>query len=404
MIRIPIPMIRLFVISATVFEVLMFNVCVAGQAEISLGEIVRRVKEDNPEIKALTQKYLSTKQRIIGVRTWEYPQVGVEYKTELMGLVSQAVPFPGKLSLKRRVVESEVRIAEHELRAKIGEVVAETKKLYWEYFLTQKMIEIYQENTEIMERFLNIAKAQYTVGKVAQTDVLKANIELAEMEKMLIILKQKETSIQAKLNALSNRDPDTPLGKTERPQQEEIKYGFEELRKMGLSNRPELKMEEFKYERNSLKLDLAKRDWYPDIMFSVKFGEMSDVTYMLQAAIPLYYKKQVSVIQTMDKEKEMTEWELQTIKIDTIQKIKDLLSKYESEEKAILIYETTILPLAEQTLKITETGYRSGKNSFLDLLDSQKRYLGHNIEYYVRLVESQVARIELERVLGVDLD
>jgi outer membrane protein TolC len=67
-----------------------------------------------------------------------------------------------------------------------------------------------------------------------------------------------------------------------------------------------------------------------------------------------------------------------------------------------MIYETTILPLAKQTLEIVEVSYRVGKNNFLDLLDSQRKYLDYNINYYKLITEKETIIAKLEQVVGID--
>lgn len=372
---------------------------------VSLYELIRKVKENNPEIKALKEKYLAARQKITTVQTWEYPQLGFESRgDEKMYSVSQMLPFPGKLSLKGKVTKNESKITEQELNSKIREVVAATKKFYWNYWLINRIIEIYQENIDLMKRFFDIARTQYTSGKVSQTDVLKANTELAEMENMLVILEQEKISVQTELNALLNLKPETPLGPPVQPEIKEIQWTFEELENIALKDRPELKAKEFLASRNAAAVSLARREWYPDIMSGIKFDNMSnDKTAMVQISIPLYYKKQSSIVETMKKEKEMADWELQTTKISTLKELKDLWVKYQSRKKSVQIYETNIIPLAEQTLKIAEIGYLASKNDFLDLLDSQKRYLEYKISYYKYLTEKEIFLSELERVIGINL-
>jgi len=391
-------------ITIIVFLITVIRFC-ETEEKISLDLMIKEVKENNPEIKMLHNKYLATKQKITTVKTWEYPQLGFETSnTEQMYSISQMLSFPGKLSLRGKVAENESKITEQELNSKIREVVTMVKKTYWSYWLIDKTIDIYQENIDLMKRFLNIAQTQYAIGKVTQIDILKANTELVEMENMLVTLEQEKTSVQAELNALLNRKPEIPLGKPVQPEQKEIKYTYEELENITLKNSPEIKSKEFLYQRNISAVNLSKREWYPDIMSGMKIDNMSNRTFMAQIVVPLYYKKQSSIVEMSKREKDIAEWELQTTKITTFKELKDLLAKYESRKKSIQIYETNIIPLVKQTLKITETGYKIGKNDFLDLLDSQKRYLEYNINYYRYLAEKEIFLSELERVVGIDFE
>lgn len=391
-------------ITVIIFLITVVIVCEAEE-KITLDQVIKQAKENNPEIKMLQEKYLATKQKIAIVKTLDYPLVGFETSgAEQMYSVSQMLPFPGKLSLKGEVAQNESKIAMQELNSKIIEVVAMVKKIYWDYWLIDKIIEIYHENIDLMKRFLNIANTRYIVGKTTQIDVLKANTEVAKMENMLVMLEQQKISIQAELNRLLNRFSQAPLGKPEQHKHKEIEYTYEELEDIVLKNSPEIKAKEFLYQRNVSFLGLSKIEWYPDIMSGIKIDNMFNKTFMVQIAIPLYYKKQSSIVEMSKREKEMAAWELQTTKINTLKKLKDLYSKYESYKKSLQIYETSILPLAQQTLEITEAGYRAGKNNFLDLLDSQKRYLEYNIDYYKFIVEKQKVLADLEQIVGINLE
>ncbi len=192
-------------ITVIIFLITVVIVCEAEE-KITLDQVIKQAKENNPEIKMLQEKYLATKQKIAIVKTLDYPLVGFETSgAEQMYSVSQMLPFPGKLSLKGEVAQNESKIAMQELNSKIIEVVAMVKKIYWDYWLIDKIIEIYHENIDLMKRFLNIANTRYIVGKTTQIDVLKANTEVAKMENMLVMLEQQKISIQAELNRLLNR-------------------------------------------------------------------------------------------------------------------------------------------------------------------------------------------------------
>jgi len=392
-----------YFIACIIILILLFNFCKAEE-KISLDVVIKEAKENNPEIKMLQNKYLAAVQKITAVKTWEYPQLGVETNgSEQMYFIYQMLSFPGKLSLRGKAADYESKIIEQELNSKIREVVAMVKKTYWNYWLINKTIEIYHENIDLMRRFLNIANTHYAIGKVTRIDVLKANTELALMENMLVMFEQDKVSTQAELNALLNRPAETPLGKPEQPKQKEIKYTYEEIENIALKNNPEIKSKEYLYQRNISALSLSKREWYPDIIAGLKIDNMSNRTFMAQISVPLYYKKQSSTVEMSKKEKDMSEWGLQATKINTLKQLKNLWSKYESIKKSIKIYENTILPLAKQTLEITETGYRVGKNNFLDLLDSQRKYLDYNINYYKLITEKETIIAELEQVVGTEL-
>ncbi len=396
-----------FKLFCSLLLLILVNSLFAQLPPLTLQEVVKEAKENNPEIKALREKYLATKTRIIQTKTWEYPQAGVGLSrisdSEGMFSFTQMIPYPGKLSLRGEIAEKETSIAEENLRAKELEIMAKVKHSYWMLFFVNKTIEIYRNNIELMKQYTKIAETEYTAGKVTQIDPLKANTEIAKMLNLLVILEQEKGSAEAMLNALLNRPPDKELGAPEEPKERKLNYAYKDLEKLALEKRPELKKQEFFLSRNRSALTLSRLEWYPDIMSGFKVGTMGSWEGMLSANIPLYTRKQRAMIEEMSKEKEMAEFELQAMKIMTLSEIRDLWLKYDTRNRSAEIYRTNIIPLAEQTLRISEASYRAGRNSFLELLDSQRVFLENQLEYYRALTDREHYFTELEQVVGIDL-
>lgn len=370
----------------------------------SLESLLNKAKKQNPEIIAIENKYRSLRAKINEEKSWEYPLVGVEFsKTETMFSVNQMLSFPGKLSLKGDIAVSESKATEQMLISKIRDISAEVKKSYWLYWFLEKQIEIYRENIQIMRRFLNTAKTQYAVGKVTQTDVLKSSIELSEMEAMITMIEQEKNMVIFELNKLVNEPPTTTIGKPVKPQLPERELSYAEIEEIALKNNPELRAKEFDYKKSDYVLKLAKLQWYPDLMAGVKFGEMTTPIYMLESSIPLYFGRQKALTESSEKEKEVYLWEVAAVKSELRKNIGELIVKYQTHLKLQNIYKESIIPLSEQSLKITEAGYVAGKNDFLDFLDSQKNYLDHKINYYRHIFESGVILAEIEKISGIDI-
>lgn len=378
---------------------------VRGGETVRLEQLVNEAKENNTEIKALTQKFLASKQQPVIAMTWEYPQVGFEKNDrEEMFWASQMFPFPGKRSLMGSVARYDSKIAEQELNSKTIEVVGRVKKAYIGYWLTEKTIEIYGENIDLMKGFLNVAKTLYAVGKVTQADILKASIKLSEMEKMLVQLDTVEKRMfQSELNTLVNQPPETPVGRTEKPSWRELNYKYDDLKNLVLENSPEIKSKFIAINKNADALSLSKLEWFPDIMAGVKTDNMSNSAYMAQFAVPIYFQKQISSVKMARREKDASEQELKFAQNAALEKLRNLSAQYEAAKKTLTIYETSILPLAKQTLEITGSGYRAGKNTFLDLLDSQEIYLNYTIDYYKQLAQKEMSFIGIENLIGITL-
>jgi cobalt-zinc-cadmium efflux system outer membrane protein len=71
---------------------------------------------------------------------------------------------------------------------------------------------------------------------------------------------------------------------------------------------------------------------------------------------------------------------------------------------AIEQLQKSIIPLAEETLAVTEQGYRSGRFSLLELLDAQRSLIDLRSQLVANAAAYQLHVIEIERLLGGPAD
>ena len=72
-------------------------------------------------------------------------------------------------------------------------------------------------------------------------------------------------------------------------------------------------------------------------------------------------------------------------------------------ERFIELYRTSVLPPAEQSLKVTESSYRADREDFLNLLDSVRTLLDFRLEYYKYIAQYHQNLSTLEKISGVEL-
>jgi outer membrane protein TolC len=88
---------------------------------------------------------------------------------------------------------------------------------------------------------------------------------------------------------------------------------------------------------------------------------------------------------------------------ETLSRIRALYFELETAKEQIDLYEFSLLPQAEQTLKASEVGYLAGKVDFLALLDSERMILTIKNGYFKILAELGKSFARLERLVGEDL-
>ena len=387
-----------------------------------LPELIQEVLARNPELMAARRQWeaatnritqaLSLDDPILSVQLWNFPQNFNVMQTQnnIFGL-AQNLPFPGKLALKGNVASRSAEMTEQAVRAKERELVARLKQAYYDLFLAQKAVQIHHEQVELVRQFVEIANAKFRAGKGSQADVLKAQVELSMLFQHLPVLEQRRETAEAMLNTLLDRDPASPLGLAQEPAQLPLETPIDDLHRLALNDRPELKAAELDVQRNEQSHALAQRQYYPD--FNVAFQRFQNFhadngfgAYVAMS-IPFAFwtkPKYDAGVQEAAAAVAVARAQQQTVENLTRFQINDLLAKLRATDQMATLYRTTILPQAGQSLEAAQVGYRAGKAGFLDLIDAQRAWRGFQLEYFTALVDRQHRLAELEQVVGITLD
>ena len=390
--------------------------------KLVLPDLIQEALVRNPELVAARKQWEAATNRIaqarslddpiLSVQLWNIPQPfkATQADNTIFGL-SQNLPFPGKLALKGDVASRSAEMTEQSVRAKERELVARLKQAYYDLFLAQKAVQIHHEQVELLRQFVAIANAKFRGGMGSQADVLKAQVELSLLLQHLPVLEQRRKTAEAMLNTLLDRDPALPLGLAQEPAQLPLEESVDNLHRLALNDRPELKAAELDVQRSEQSRALAQRQYYPD--FNVAFQRFQNFQAndgfgaYVAMSIPFAFwtkPKYDAGVQEAEAAVSVAQAQQHTLENMTRFQISDLLAKLRATDQVATLYRTTILPQAEQSLESARVGYRAGKGGFLDLIDTQRAWRGFQLEYFKALVDRQYRLAELEQVVGVTLD
>ena len=391
---------------------------------VSTGTLVLKdalaiAQKENPEIVAARKKWEAAKARITQAWTPDKPRLDIERMYAPRGeniisnaeekniAITQELPFPSTLYLKGRLARKESDMAEAAFRSKERDVLSRVKSAYAMLYFSRHAIHVFEENTDLMRRFSKVAESKYAAGKASQGEVLKAQVELSKMQNMLITLGQEKETNQAMLNTLLNRDPQTEMGIPEDPSSPSMKEDLQQLQAQALKTRPDLQESALGVERTGTAVGIARSDYLPDLMLQYRRRDMMNGPDSQDAivgfSIPLWFWKQGAMVKEAKADREMAQAEYQTMKNMTLYDVKNLFVKVQTAQRLIDLYQTSVIPQAEEALKVAESGYQSEKSSFLDLLDSSRSLLGFRLEHYQYITDYEIALAELERAVGSDL-
>jgi outer membrane protein TolC len=411
-------------LSGIVFALILYSSAAwAETPRLSVEELVKEAMQNNPEILAAQKRWDVFKARVPQASALEDPMLGFgvvnlptnfSFKDEDMTMkefsISQKFPFPGKRPLMKEMAEKEAEAVHSEISGKVHQVIRDVKAAYYELSHVYRASEVTQRNKKILEDFAKIAETRYSVGEGLQQDVLKAHVEVSKMVDELLMLDQRKRALEAKLNLLLDRSPETPLGEPEEVVFRKISASTGDLQNMAVDMNPTLRGMKKMIETREKALALAKKEYYPDFNVRFAYGQRDNgpdikrkdmLTGMVEINLPIFYKsKQNQKVAEAQAELRSAEAQYRAMKNEVLSMITDMDSMIHRSERQLDLYRTGIIPQASVQIQSSLSAYRVNKADFMTLLDSQMTLFKYELEYHQALTEYERNVANLGAVAG----
>jgi outer membrane protein TolC len=344
------------------------------------------------------------------------PQFSYEYWTKQSDLqmkqnfgIMQMFPWFGKIDARTEAAAKSAEAAQQKYQAARLALFKEVKEGFYEYVYLAKATEIAMENLELLRHFEEVARTKYTAAQAGQPDVIRAQVELARMEYVLRSLEQLREPIVSKLRSALTLPPDTNLPWPKQEQFEAMPLDYEQLVTLLVQKNPELAGLNFEAMAARSRIELAKKNFYPDIGVGVMWENMDKpgrdgVAMVFQMNLPLW-RDSYSAGQ---RQAQAMAASIEHQKIDTentlLAKAAQSYYDYNDSIRRIRLYRDTLIPKGEELLQASETAYKAGTIDFLSLIDSQRLLLDYYLSYQRALADNRQKLAELEMLVGTELN
>jgi outer membrane protein TolC len=394
-------LIRLF---AFLLCILIFPVLSsADESVVTLKELEAEASANNPGIRMAEQKALSGKERSSAASGLPDPMIGYMRENEggltssMSGpddmegyVVTQMIPFPGKLSSKGNAARKQAELLSENAREMRLRVLSELRKAYYDYYLAHRSLQILEDTKDLMKNLQRIAETRYSTGQGSQQDVLRAQLEVSMLLDRIAEQEQKKESRVAEINALAGRNPLASLGRPADVFPASLTMTQEEMSSMALSHSPVLAAKQRMVEQSQFELSMSKREYLPDITVSAGRFTRVDMPNMYQGSIeltiPLYFWNKASGVRAAKADLNSARYDYDAQKLATVARVRDLYSMARTAEHHLHLYEAGIIPQARLSLQSATSNYQVGKTDFMALLDSENVLLKYQLMQQEELV------------------
>lgn len=343
--------------------------------------------------------------------------VGQEAMTQNQVGLRQVLPFPGKLSLAKAASEFEARAAGSSVEEMQLLLVRNTKSSWWQLFYLDRTLDVIQSNQDLLRQFVQVARTKYEVGDGLQQDTLLAQLELSKLieQEIRLIAVRRNQAIQ--LNVLMDVSPGEVIVMPVNVSMDLPTLDNESLLYSRAQDvRPVLEQEENSIGAAQARLDLAKKQYYPDFKLGVTYGDRSGdnplprggarsdfLSVMFSVNLPLYHKRKLDrAVSQRRLELRQSNDALRNQWGVVRSEIARASTDYQEARELFDLFKTGIIPQARQTVSSMLAGYQVSEVDFLNLVRSQVTLLNYEVQYWKTLTDANQALARVIAAVGED--
>ena len=392
----------------------------AGRDELPLDELVAAVKARNPTLQAALAAWNAAANKYPQAVALDDPMFQSMYApvswnaaSDVQGSyylgIAQKFPWSGKRELRGNQANWEAAAASFDAGEVQLRLTEAARMAYFDFYLNQRERELNASNREALSRFRDVARSKYEANQVSQQDVLQADVELAQFEQRQIDLIQDQTVAIARINTLLHRRPDLPLPAPPR------KLSVVEdlppvagLREWAVGNRPELQASAARVQSEKSAVALACKEFYPDFEAMLRYDRFwtdheQQPQLGLNMNVPLNQSKRRAAVQE-------AMWRVHKMQAeydqaaDTIRgEVQSAYARVQGSRRKVEVFESKILPAAQDNLHAAQSGYEAGTVDFLRLIEAQRQLLDLREKYQMAVTDFHRRAAELSRAVGQDV-
>jgi outer membrane protein TolC len=391
-----------------------------------LTDLLIEAEKNNPQIQAAKHGWESAKQIPSQVATLPDPQVVLQqtnvgsprpfagYTNSDFAYIgvgfSQDLPYPGKLRLRGEIAQKDADATQQKYESLRRAVLAAVKMAYFQLGYLAKREKVLDEDAQLLQQVEQAAESRYRNGRGNQQEVLQAQLERTKLLREMNMNQLEQGKVQAELKSLLNRSQTSTDIETAELSESTPAYNFDQLLAEAKANNPDLAGMQKMVERQSLQVDLAKKDFYPD--FNVQgMWQRTDPSqfrayyqFTVGMRIPIYRsrRQRPELAQAeADRDRAKSEYEMQSQQ--TAFQLRQQFLTAEKSAELLKIYRQGLIPQARAELQAGMAAYQSNRQDFQALLASFLDVLKLDEEYWQTLSEHETALAQIEEVTGVTL-
>jgi outer membrane protein, heavy metal efflux system len=383
----------------------------------AIDALVITAIENTPELIAARAAVEAARRRIEPASTLGDPSLSTTYQNDgrslslgkaegsFFGLMlSQPLPWPGKLALAGRTAASEAAEVESGTLGRAALTIeARVRNAWYDLVLARALDRLVEERRDTARQIEATTRNRYSTGLAVQQDVLRAQVELARIDELKATQRAAIASRLAELNRLVGLPQDAALDTpADLPGTTALSSDRGWIASV-LSRSPEAAAARQGNETQRLGVQMAKKNFFPD--FVVSGGSMYRGNFAMGPmwqvgvgiSLPVWVNKRQQN-QLAEAQARVAESMAQTDVIgrELELRTRERIAQLETTNEIAVLYREKIVPLDELSYESALASYQAGKVPFITVFEAVNVLYSDRASYLGRLAEAAKWRVAID--------
>ena len=332
---------------------------------------------------------------------------------------SVAIPLytGGKIENSIAASEYGIDVADLTLEATKQNIRYQTTAAYYNILQNRNLIQVRQEAVDTLAAHLKNVNAQYTVGTVAKSDLLRSQVELANAQQNLINAQNNYDISVATFNNIVGLPINTIVNASDELTYTKYELSLPACTEYALYHRPDGLAADRGVKAAEAQMNAAKSGWQPSLTAQVSRNlggdgpfktngsvDNNSTTYGVVATWNIF-DNGITEAQVAQKKAALKKAQQEALAMDDkIQlDVQTALLNLQAAEKNIQTTKVAV-DKAQEDYKIAQVRYSAGVGTNLDVMDAEQALITAQTTYITALYNYNTSKASLDMAMGIKVD
>ena len=335
-----------------------------------------------------------------GVRDKQVDFTDDEMMTMYMVGASQTIVRPSKREARRNAAELEARAAELELASARAEIERDALLAWWDVAATDAQLRTAAAVRDMVDAVVAAARVRYEVGTSAQADVIRAQLQVSDLDHEILRLRGARRAALARLLPLLGLPLDTDVPALTLP--ENVDDLAMDAPAAPPADHPAIAALEARVAAQEQSIRLIRLELKPDVDVEAQYGyrrmqrDMFSVTARVE--LPLFNRDKTVEPRVREASalRGAARLRIDELRRSLTQELAAAAAAHAVATEQMNLHHEVLVPQAKLAFDATLAAYQTGRTAFDAILATETDYLRLNLQYYDFLARHAQAVVAYE--------